>query len=98
VRLVVSAKDETFKPVDNATVQLTVRPVALFQPGAASELNKIAATNYIQLTADASPNRPGTYEATYIARDAGAYSVEARVTQPDGQVVGQASAGWASDP
>jgi uncharacterized membrane protein len=98
VRLVVSAKDETFKPIDNATVQLTVRPVALFQPGAASELSKSASTNYIQFTADASPNRPGTYEATYIARDAGAYLVEAHVTQPDGQVVGQASAGWASDP
>ncbi len=98
VRLVVSARDETFKPVDNATVQLTIRPVALFQPGAASELSKTAATNYIQLTADASPNHLGTYEATYIARDAGAYLVEARVTQPDGQVVGQASAGWASDP
>jgi uncharacterized membrane protein len=98
VRLVVSTRDETFKPVDNATVQLTVRPVALFQPGAPSELSKTAATNYIQLTADASPNRPGTYEATYVARDAGAYLVEAHVTQPDGQVVGQASAGWASDP
>lgn len=98
VRLVVSAKDETFKPVDNATVQLTVRPVALFQPGAASELNKASATNYVQLTADASPNRPGTYEATYVARDAGAYLVEAHVTQQDGQVVGKASAGWASDP
>jgi uncharacterized membrane protein len=98
VRIVVSAKDETFKPVDNATVQLTVRPVAVFQPGAASELSKIAATNYIQFTADASPNRPGTYEATYVARDAGAYLVEAHVAQPDGKVVGQASAGWASDP
>lgn len=98
VRLVVSARDETFKPVDNATVQLTVRPVALFQPGAASELTKSAATNYIELTADASPNHPGSYEATYIARDAGAYLVEAHVTQPDGKVVGKASTGWASDP
>lgn len=97
VRLVISARDETFKPVDNATVQLTVRPIALFQPQAASELSKVAATNYVQITADSSPNRPGTYEATYIARDSGAYLVEARVTQPDGQLIGQASAGWASD-
>jgi hypothetical protein len=97
VRLVVSARDETFKPVDNATVQLTVRPVALFQPEAASELKKIAPTNYVQFTADSSPNRPGTYEATYVARDSGAYLVEARVTQADGQPTGLASAGWASD-
>lgn len=98
VRLVVSARDETFQPVDNATVQLTVRSVALFQASAAGELTKMSATNYVQMIADAAPNKPGTYEATYIARDAGAYSVEARVTQPDGQVIGQASAGWASDP
>lgn len=97
VRLVVSARDETFKPVDNATVQLTVRPVALFQSQAAGELSKVAPTNFIQIAADSSPNRPGTYEATYIARDSGAYLVDARVTQADGQLVGQASAGWASD-
>lgn len=97
VRLVVSARDETFKPVDNATVQLTVRPVALFQPQAAGDLSKVAPTNYVQITADSSPNRPGTYEATYIARDSGAYLVEARVTQTDGQLIGRASAGWASD-
>lgn len=98
VRLVVTARDEDFKPVDNATVQLTVRPVALFQPGGAGALNRNAATNYVQITADAALDRPGTYEATYMARDAGAYSVEALVTQPDGQLIGRASAGWASDP
>jgi len=97
VRLVIAARDETFKPVDNATVQLTVRPVALFAPQAAGELSKIAPSNYVQITADSSPNRPGTYEASYIARDSGAYLVEAHVTQADGQLIGQASAGWASD-
>lgn len=97
VRFVVSVRDETFKPVDNATVQLTVRPAALFQPQAAGELSKIAPTNYVQITADSSPNRTGDYEATYIARDSGAYFVEARVTQADGQPIGQASAGWVSD-
>ena len=58
----------------------------------------VAATNFIQITADASPSQPGSYEATYIARDAGAYSVDAVVTQPDGKEIGHASAGWASDP
>jgi uncharacterized membrane protein len=98
VRLVVNARDETYKPMDNATVQLTVRPVALFGADAARGLRKIAATNYVRFAADAAPSRPGAYEAMYIARDAGAYLAEAVVTQPDGKVVGQASAGWSSDP
>jgi hypothetical protein len=56
------------------------------------------ATNFVQLTAEASATSPGTYEATYIAREAGAYSVEAQVTRADGKIAGQAAAGWASDP
>jgi uncharacterized membrane protein len=93
VRFVVSARDEEFKPLDNATVQLTIRPVHLLQshdaePGA----------DYLQITADPLPNEPGKYEATYVARDPGAYSVQAVVTQSDGKVVGNAMAGWASDP
>src|SRR5476649_1187440 len=91
VRLTVTAHDDEFKPLDNATVQLTVRPV-----GPASAENE--KTNYVQLTAEPSATTPGTYEATYIARDAGAYSVEALVTQSDGKIAGKAAAGWTSDP
>jgi hypothetical protein len=58
----------------------------------------MADTNYVQMTAEPSATTPGTYEATYIARDAGAYSVEAQVTRSDGKTAGQAAAGWASDP
>jgi uncharacterized membrane protein len=85
VRLVVKVRDEEFKPLDNATAQLTIRP--LHNP-----------TNNLQLTAEASATQSGTYEATYIARDADAYSVEANVTQADGKVIGHGAAGWASDP
>jgi hypothetical protein len=98
VRLVVTVRDETFKPADNATVQLTVRPVALFPTSGGDGPDKTQATNYVQITAEAAPNRPGTYEATYIAHTAGAYSVEAVVKQADGQVIGKAATGWASDP
>jgi uncharacterized membrane protein len=91
VRLTVKARDEEFKPLDSATVQLTVRPV-----GPASPENE--KTNYVQLTAEPSASSPGTYEATYIARQTGAYSVEALVTQTDGKIAGQAAAGWTSDP
>ena len=96
VRLTVKAHDEEFLPLDNATVRLTVRPVRLLssENGASSP----AATNYVQLTAEPSATVPGTYEATYIAREAGAYSVEAQVTRQDGRAGGQAAAGWTSDP
>jgi hypothetical protein len=93
VRFVVTARDEEFKPLDNATVQLTIRPVHLLQSA-----EPPAGSNYLQITADSLPNEPGKYEATYVARDAGAYSVQAAVTQSDGKVGGSAMAGWASDP
>lgn len=86
VGLTVKAHDAEFKPLDNSTVQLTVRPV------------KAGETNFIQLPAEPSADHPGTYAATYIARAAGAYAVEAQVAQPDGKVAGRARAGWASDP
>jgi uncharacterized membrane protein len=93
VRFVVTARDEEFKPLDNATVQLTIKPVRLLQ-----STDPISPTNYLQITADPLPNQPGKYEASYVARDAGAYSVQAVVTQSDGKPAGSAMAGWASDP
>ena len=98
VRLVVKAHDAEFKPLDNAAVQLTVRPVRTVSSINEKSSDQVVKTNYVQLTAEPSATRPGTYEATYIAREAGAYSVEAAVTQADGKAGGQAAAGWASDP
>ena len=88
VRLVVKVRDEEYKPLDNAGVQLTIRKVSASQG---------AATNDLHLTADASPSQPGTYERDYIATE-GACTVEAVVTQSDGKIIGRSSAGWASDP
>jgi uncharacterized membrane protein len=98
VRLVVKARDEEFKPLDNATVQLTIRPVRLMSPQSEKSTNDVAGTKYLQLTAEPSAGTPGKYEAAYIAGDAGAYTVEALVTQADGKVAGRAAAGWTSDP
>jgi uncharacterized membrane protein len=88
VRLVVKVRDEEYKPLDNASVQLTIRKVSASQG---------AATNDLQLAADASPSQPGTYERDYIATE-GACTVEAVATQSDGKIIGRSSAGWASDP
>ncbi len=94
VRLLVQARDAEFQPLDGALAQLAIRPVRLFQ---AAE-DSVAATNLIRLTADPSPHQAGTYEAEFVARDAGAYTVETVVTEANGEVVGRAAAGWASDP
>jgi uncharacterized membrane protein len=93
VRFVVTARDEEFKPLDNAGIQLTIRPVHLLQ-----STNAVSSTNYLRLTADPLPDQPGKYETSYVARDAGAYSVEAAVTTSDGRAAGHAMAGWTSDP
>jgi uncharacterized membrane protein len=88
VRLVVKVRDEEYKPLDNAAVQLTIRKVGSPQ----------AATNYLQLMADASPSQPGSYQADYLATEAGACTVDAVARQLDGKVVGHAATGWALDP
>jgi uncharacterized membrane protein len=98
VRLTVKAHDAKFKPLDDATVQLTVRPVRTTLSADESGMAGKADTNFVQLIAELSADHPGTYEATYIARETGAYSVEAVVTQPDGMVAGRSAAGWTSDP
>ena len=68
----------------------------LAPPAGTSNLSSSAGV--LELAADASASEPGKYQATYVARQAGAYCVDAVVTQPDGQVVGRAAAGWSADP
>ena len=92
VRLRVKARDEEFKPLDNATVRLTVRPVK------GTDKTDGTDVSVVQMMAEPSAANPGTCEGTYIARDSGAYSVEAVVTSADGKVAGRAVAGWTSDP
>lgn len=93
VHFVVTARDEEFKPLDNASVQLTIRPVHLLQSS-----NAAPGADFLQIAADPLPDQPGKYDSSYVARDAGAYSVEAVVTQADGRFVGHAMSGWTSDP
>ncbi len=89
-RLVVKARDEEFKPLENATVRLKIRP-------AGNESTNIAEGS-VELAAEAAASEPGRYEAAYVAHAAGGYNVEAVVTQADGKAAGQAETGWASDP
>ncbi len=98
IRLVVKARDETFKPLDNATVKLSVRPLRLSPPQHGKGSNEVAETNSIQITADPSLSDAGTYDATYVAREGGAYAVDVVALDSDGKPVGKASGAWVSDP
>jgi uncharacterized membrane protein len=97
VRLIVKAHDEEFKPLENAVVRLTIRPVRLL-PRSEEPSNAPADPRGIELAAEPSSTVPGRYEATYVVRETGAYCVDAVVTQPDGKMVGRAAAGWTADP
>ncbi|MFO1487529.1 MAG: hypothetical protein U1F65_03535 [Verrucomicrobiota bacterium] len=90
VRLKVKARDESFKPLDNAAVQILVRRI-----GAGGEAASPA--DGIRLTAEAAADS-GTYEATFVAREAGAFTAEAIITDANGKWAGRAVAGWAADP
>jgi predicted RNA-binding Zn ribbon-like protein len=93
----VKARDEEFKPLDNATARLTIRPVYVAAESVVSS-NAPGALRTVEVAADPSGAEPGRYEAMYVARQTGAYDVNAVVTQADGQVVGRAEAGWTADP
>jgi uncharacterized membrane protein len=96
-RLTVKAHDEEFKPLDNASVKLAIQPVNTVSDSPTRN-PKLETRNSLQLAADPSPSDPGTYTATFVAHETGAYLVEATVTEADGKIAGHAAAGWTSDP
>ena len=96
----VRARDKEFKPLDNATVRITVTPVAdrtcsTEATNAPAALNN---TNSVRLTAEPALTAAGLYETQYVPRTAGGYLAEAMVTDADGVEVGRVQAGWSADP
>ena len=83
IELSARLRDAEYRPLDNAKVAL-----------------KISLPNGEALTLDAEPDgsEAGTYAATYVPRQPGAYRVVATATAPDGSAVGEREAGWAAQP
>ena len=102
VKIGIRVKDKQFRPMENAAVRLTVKSLTLedSRESADAPIRGTAAvhTNSVQITAESSPNEIGLYEAVYVPRQTGGYAVEASVTDMNGLTVGQAEAGWSSDP
>jgi uncharacterized membrane protein len=90
VQLQVRARNESYQPLDDATVTVAVEPV-LF----GGDMN--APHTPIRLQADPTGTEPGLYQATYVPRLTGGYRATAIVTNTVGAEVGRAEAGWSTD-
>ncbi len=83
LRLIVQVRDPAYLPLDNATVNVHIKP----PDGEA-----------VEMRAQASSRQPGRYEAMYIPHQPGAYLAAASAAGPDGKQIGDAQAGWTADP
>jgi hypothetical protein len=97
--LTVTAHDKEYKPLDLATVHITVRrvDVAPKDPATGSAAAGPAFTQAV-LPAEPVADAPGKFAATFAPRDAGAYLADAEVTDRAGNVLGHAQSGWVNDP
>lgn len=87
----VRVRDKEFKPLDNATVKVTVSAVGdgIFNTNRA---------NSVRLNAEPALAEAGAYEAQFVPRAAGGYLAEAVVADEGGVEVGRAQVGWSADP
>jgi hypothetical protein len=83
LKLTTRLRDAEYRPLDNAKVVLRVT-----LPGGDS----------LTLDAEADQREAGTYAATYVPKQAGAYRFVATATAPDGSALGEREAGWAAQP
>jgi hypothetical protein len=79
----VHVRDAEYRPLDNAKVVVrTTLPDGENLP----------------LEAEPDGREAGTYTATYVTKQPGAYRFLAQATGPDGAAVGEREAGWAAQP
>lgn len=81
--LAVRVKDEVFKPLENATVEVRVRT----PDGEA-----------LSLRATASDLEPGAYHLRFVPGQSGAHRASVTVTGPDGALIAEKEIGWAAEP
>ncbi len=90
IRILVRVKDREFKPMDSASVSLSVRKVA-----GETSTNQL---NAIEITAEPVPSEPGLYSASYVQHGSGGYLATAMVRDEKGVEIGRAKSGWVSEP
>ena len=80
-KLIVRARDEEFKPLGFANVELSVLP--------SGDESKA-----IDLSVEPAGTETGAFESLYIPREEGGYVARAKVRSEDGKVIGDVEAGW----
>lgn len=83
VKLQVRVRDQGFRPIDDATMKITVE-----QPGGKK----------VDLFAEPSLKDAGVFEAEYYPRDDGAYRVKAEIKDGKGESLGERQSGWVYSP
>jgi uncharacterized membrane protein len=83
IELYVTVRDESFNPLDNAIVTVTVTTPD---------------DKTVTLTAIPSQDKAGIYVASYQPRSAGGYRAEVVALAPDGSEIGRRETGWVADP
>ncbi|MDA1053986.1 MAG: glutamine amidotransferase [Planctomycetota bacterium] len=81
--LVVTVRDEKYRSLDNATVEVKVMTPAATE---------------VVLPAEPSVEKAGTYVAVFSSRMTGPHHAEVIVTAEDGSEIGRREAGWVSEP
>ncbi len=97
VELRVTAKDREFRPLEIATVRITLRRIETGHDDKAAPTSKEGFKQAV-LTAEPSTEVPGRYVANFTPRDTGGYLAVAEVSDRTGRGVGRAEAGWVHDP
>ncbi|MEM9588385.1 MAG: hypothetical protein AAGA03_13965, partial [Planctomycetota bacterium] len=87
-QIVVTARDEAYLPLDNATVDVEIRSLG----GLADEVPAL------KLVAQPDPEQAGMYVCRHWSGDPGGFLATAKISGPDGSVVGNDSAGWTTQP
>ncbi len=83
MEILVRVRDEEYLPLDNATVKVTIQGPS---------------GDDLEIQAEAGSAEAGTYVATYVPKEPGAFRVYASATGPDGADLGIRESGWASQP
>lgn len=97
MRLQTRVRDAEYRPLDNATVSVSIRHLTNAVTGTAVGDAVATAPEVLRLTAEPSPEEPGLYETTYVPREDGAYVAQATAIDADGVGVGRAEAGWTAE-
>lgn len=90
VQLRVRVRDRQFRPMDNSSVIVNIRPMM-------SSSTAASRTNQARLRAEPSDHEPGLYMAEYSSRHAGAFRAAAVATDETGAEIGRSEIGWSTE-